>query len=81
MSRESLIILFGIIVLFTPYLGIPSEWKTYLLAFSGLLLIIIGYGLRRAAFRRRLERSGLEYGTDSFVESNGSVTTEEAEAV
>lgn len=72
MSRESLIILLGIIVLFTPHLGIPSDWKMYLFSGSGLLLIIFGYGLRRMAFRRRLERSGLEFGTDSFMESSGN---------
>lgn len=72
MSRESLIILLGLIVFFTPFAGVPSEWKFYILTATGIGLLIIGYTLRRSAFRRRLEQYGLEYGTDSFRESDQS---------
>lgn len=77
MSRESLIILSGIIIIFTPHLGVPSEWKIYIYAVTGACLLVIGYSLRRSAFRRRLERSEREHGTDSFLESKGKITTEE----
>lgn len=79
MSRESLIILVGIIIVFTPNLGITTDWKEYIYIVSGVLLVILGYGLRRAAFRRRLERSNLEFGTDSFVESNGRIARTDTE--
>ncbi len=69
MSRESLIILAGVIILFTPYLGVPAEWKMYIYTCSGVVLVVLGYILRRAAFRRRLERSEREFGNESFTES------------
>ena len=71
MSRESLIVLLGLAVIFVPHVGIPSDWKMYGTSVAGALLVLVGYSLRRSAFRRRLERSEREYGADSFLESNG----------
>lgn len=70
MSRESLIIILGAIVLFMPYAGIPESWKRTILMSAGGILMLLGYVLRRAAYRRRIQRSGTERGTDSFVESH-----------
>lgn len=69
MSRESLVLLLGLVVFFTPTLGIPDQWKTYILAGSGILLIVIGYMLRRAAYLRSIDAGGGTRETDSFVES------------
>lgn len=68
MSKESLVILLGLIVFFTPSLGIPEEYKSYILSVSGIVLMIIGYLLRRAAYLRSIDRGNGEIGTDSFVE-------------
>jgi hypothetical protein len=69
MSRESLIVLLGVCLFFIPHLGIPEVWRQYAVSTVGVVVIIIGYSLRRSAFHRRLERSAEERGTDSFVEN------------
>jgi hypothetical protein len=69
MSRESLVLLFGIIIFITPSLGIPEEWKGYIYAGSGIILIIVGYILRRSAYLRSIDTGNGGRETDSFVES------------
>lgn len=70
MSRESLVLLFGLAVFFVPYLGIPIEWKTYTLSVLGVLLMLVGFLLRRSAYLRKIDRGNGERATDSFVESS-----------
>lgn len=69
MSRESLVLLIGIVVFFTPLLSVPEDWKRYVIAGCGALLLVIGYFLRRAAYLRQISMGNNERGTDSFVES------------
>ena len=75
MSRESLVIIAGLLVVSLPYLGIPAAWKLYLTIGTGIILIIVGYSLRRTAYRRRMERINNEHGSDSFVERDGRAPT------
>ena len=79
MSKESLILILGIVIFFTPSLGVPSEWKSYILSGSGILLVIIGYLLRRAAYLRSTERENGERATDSYVESSKRMHTNSEE--
>lgn len=69
MSRESLVFLFGLIIFITPLLGVPPEWKEYLMLAVGSLLVVIGFSLRRSAYHHKIDRGNGEIGTDSFVES------------
>lgn len=69
MSRETLVFVFGITVFFLPHLGIPSDWKLFLLSGIGGGLIFLGYSLRRKAFLHRIDRGNGERETDSFVEA------------
>ncbi len=69
MSRESLVFLFGIFVLFLPVVGVPPAWKEYALWAIGLALIALGLSLRRSAYLRRIREVNGELRTDSFVES------------
>ena len=69
MSKETLVFVFCIILLVIPFLGIPEEWRQYLVAVIGALLVFIGYALRRIVFLRRIERQSGERASDSFVES------------
>ena len=69
MSKETLVFVFGIILLVIPFLGIPEEWRQYFVAVIGALLVFIGYALRRIVFLRRIERQSGERASDSFVES------------
>lgn len=73
MSRESFVFLLGVIVLFLPIIGLPSEWKEYALIGIGLLLIGLGFSLRRSAYFRRIDRGNGERGTDAFIESQPSL--------
>ena len=68
MSRESLVLLFGIVVSVISYLGVPSLWKERIIIGSGVILIIIGYSLRRAAFFRSIEVAPGERRAEAFVE-------------
>lgn len=77
MSKESFIILLGIVVFFTPSLGIPEEWKQYILLASGVFLMLLGYVLRRKAYLRSIDRGDGERGADSFLENTRPVTTSE----
>lgn len=80
MSRESIVLVLGIVVFFTPWLGIPDDWKLYILAAAGVVLIIDGYLLRRAAYLRRIDIGNGERGTDSFVESGTPAAEDAAES-
>ena len=55
MSRESLVLLLGCLVFFVPSLGIPEDWKDYLLVGSGMLLILLGFLLRRSSYLRKIK--------------------------
>ncbi len=69
MSKETLVFIIGALVFFTPFLGLPGEYKEWIFIFSGLILLISGYRLRRAAFLRSIERAGGERQSESFHES------------
>jgi uncharacterized membrane protein len=68
MSKESLVLLLGVLVLAMPFLGIPRDYKEWLLLAIGVLLILIGYQLRRKRFLASLVKEG-ERKTDAFAES------------
>lgn len=69
MSKETLVFLFGIILTILPFLGIPIIWRQYAIFGVGILLIIIGYALRRKVFLEKIDHGNGERGTDSFVET------------
>lgn len=69
MTKESLVLLLGFMVLILPRMGIPSDWKEYFLLGAGALLIILGYSLRRRAYLKSIENNRGERTTDSYVES------------
>lgn len=81
MSRESLVMLLGLAVIFIPTFGVPSEWKSYGLLGVGILLCLLGYSLRRSMYLRMIDRGDGERGTDAFVEYTGTAsrTTRENE--
>lgn len=76
MSRESLVLIFGIIVSVISYVGIPSEWKEWAISGSGVILIILGYSLRRSAFFRSIEVAPGERRADAFVEHDTPKSSE-----
>lgn len=68
MSRESFVFLIGFIVFFTPFLGIPREWKEWIFVGTGVLIMFFGYKLRRAAFLRSITTEQGEHRSEAFVE-------------
>lgn len=46
MSKETTVILLGLLVAITPYLGIPGFWKTVVLVLAGLGIAGTGFLLR-----------------------------------
>ncbi len=69
MSRESFVFLLGFVIFFTPFLGIPVDWKERVFIGAGILVMLLGYNLRRTAFLRSLEHESGERRGDAFVES------------
>jgi hypothetical protein len=76
MSRESIVFTLGILLLIIPNLGIPDAWKFYFLIGSGIVLVVVGYSLRRSSYIRSIEMDNGERGTDAFVENVVSKDTQ-----
>lgn len=80
MTRESIVLVLGIMLFLMPHLGVPEQWKFYFYVVAGVLLVLVGYGLRRSAYLRSIETADGEHDGDSFAEHKGSrpeVVTEE----
>lgn len=69
MSKETLVFVIGLLLVITPFLGIPEAWRISIIVFLGAVLIFTGYGLRRGVYLRHIDRGNGERGTDSFVET------------
>ena len=71
--KETLVFISGILLTIIPFLGIPQSWRQYAILAIGILLILIGYALRRNLYLRRLDQGNGERGTDSFVETTDTL--------
>ncbi len=69
MHKETMVFFLGILLTILPFLGVPEKWKTYTIVSSGVLLILIGYVLRRSLYLLKIDRGNGERGDDSFTES------------
>lgn len=76
MIRETSVFLFGIILVVLPFLGVPELWKQYLVSGIGIILILIGYFLRRDLYLLKIDRGNGERGSDSFVETTKQLFNE-----
>ena len=52
MSKEMTVIVLGLLVAATPYLGIPGSWKTILLVLAGFGIAVAGFLLRGEGLSR-----------------------------
>ncbi|MEK7100072.1 MAG: hypothetical protein AAB883_02970 [Patescibacteria group bacterium] len=52
MSRESMLIVLGIVTILSPFSGFPSSWLMWFYLFAGLVVTVIGVTLRLARTRR-----------------------------
>lgn len=69
MSKGTIAFLLGIILILLPYLGIPSSWKQYAYVGLGVVLVLLGYALRRAQYFREIDQGNGERGGETFVET------------
>jgi hypothetical protein len=46
MSRENLLIIFGLVVALAPFMGLPISWLSVLLPLCGVMVVIIGWTVR-----------------------------------
>ncbi len=70
MSKETIVFILGGLVFFTPFLGVPSVYKEWTLMVCGVLLMGVGYRLRRNAFLKSIEHESGERRGGAFVESD-----------
>ena len=73
MSREVIVFILGILLLLVPQLGIPDSWKLYFYIVAGVILIVVGYSLRRSAYLRSIDQGNGERSTESYVESTRNI--------
>jgi phosphotransferase system glucose/maltose/N-acetylglucosamine-specific IIC component len=69
MTKETFVFFSGIFLTLVPFLGLPEAWRQYAVAAIGIMLIIVGYILRRVVYLTRIDKGNGERGTDSFVET------------
>jgi uncharacterized membrane protein len=48
MSRENFLILLGVLVLLSPFAGLPMTWLAWILPILGIFILIVGFTLRRS---------------------------------
>jgi len=46
MSRESVLILLGVLTVFAPFSGLPVSWLAWILPVLGVCVVIIGVSLK-----------------------------------
>jgi hypothetical protein len=57
MSKETSLIVLGLVVATAPYLGVPNSWRTILIVLCGLAIALVGFFLRAEALKREGKRS------------------------
>jgi hypothetical protein len=69
MSKETFVFIAGILLTIVPFLGVPESWRQYTIGGIGLILILVGYFLRRRLYYNRLDKGNGERGADTFIET------------
>lgn len=83
MKKDLSIIFLGLIVVVTPFLGIPTSWKNVVFVLVGLAISVLAYLLQKEMHADM--HAGIEKGTEIFVENDarlgdGLVKTEHDES-
>lgn len=77
MSSESTLILLGILVVITPYSGIPSFWYGYVLPIFGLFIIGIGFLFRaRRISSERINRKEITRDITNDINQSSAETSD-----
>ena len=83
MKKDISIIFLGLVVVVTPFLGIPTSWKSVVFVVVGLVISWLAYLLQKEM--HDVGNAGVEKGTEIFVENDarlgdGFVKTEHDES-
>ncbi|MFM2424373.1 MAG: hypothetical protein RLZZ70_764 [Candidatus Parcubacteria bacterium] len=69
MTKGTAIFFLGIGLIFVPYLGIPLWWKQVVSVSIGIILIGLGYSIRRNQYLATLTHDGSTRASETFVET------------
>ncbi len=69
MSKETIVFIAGVLLTLTPFIGVPETWRTGTVVGLGIILILLGYSLRRATYLSKIDKGNGERGTNAFVET------------
>ena len=47
MTKDNGILILGLVVALTPFLGIPGEWKTIIFVLAGILIAFLSFLIKR----------------------------------
>jgi hypothetical protein len=56
-----------------PFLGIPEEWRFGGVLVLGIILVFVGYALRRSVYLDAIDHGNGERGNNSFVETTDTL--------
>jgi VIT1/CCC1 family predicted Fe2+/Mn2+ transporter len=54
MSRSGVLLLIGVLLVITPFAGLPSGWVTGIVSFLGLLVCVVGLSLREMHIKKAM---------------------------
>jgi predicted Na+-dependent transporter len=69
MTKGTAIFLLGLLVIILPALGMPMAWKQIAFVVMGVIMLGLGYSLRRAQYLATLEHDGVVRSAETFVET------------
>lgn len=69
MTKGTAIFLLGLLVIILPALGVPMAWKQIAFAVMGIIMLGLGYSLRRSQYLATLEHDGVVRTAETFVET------------
>lgn len=73
MTKGTFLFFLGLFLVTLPYLGVPSIWKQYIYVALGILIVLIGYSLRRSQYLREIDLGNGHRGGETFVETTDSL--------
>lgn len=69
MTKGTLVFLLGLVTIILPTLGVPLWWKQIIFGAMGIVLLGIGYSIRRSQYLATLEHDGTVRTAETFVET------------
>lgn len=69
MSRESTLVLLGLLIALVPFIGLPYSWLMWILPVLGLIVLTLGVTLRAKRLPSRDDRHPLDIAHETNLES------------